>query len=149
MTSSQCASLIGLTLPSSTTVTILTVRSGAVAFSAPPPLRSAGTAGGGPGEHEQAMPEPPSRREVATSSGEGPEAAPAKRWREGCRRQEAAVAGRAVVTAMGGRGRSSWAAVKLSGFLASLPGPFPPAPDDRVPLGLQIKLDVPHKSHPK
>jgi hypothetical protein len=49
----------------------------------------------------------------------------------------------------GGRGRSSWAAVKLSGFLASLPGPFPPAPDDRVPLGLQIKLDVPHKSHPK
>jgi len=58
MTSSQGVSLIGLMVPSPTTATIRTAPSGEVTWPAPPPLRSAGTAGGGPGEHEQATLEP-------------------------------------------------------------------------------------------
>jgi hypothetical protein len=53
------------------------------------------------------------------------------------RLQEAAVAGRAVVTAMGGRGGSSWAAVELSGsrlpFEDLFAGPSRPRVSDVLP----------------
>jgi hypothetical protein len=106
MTSSQGVSLIGLMVPSPTTVTIHMVPSGDMASPAPPPLLSEGTAGGGPGpgEQEQAMLEPPGQRKVAARSGESSGDVSGRRHRESWRRRETEVAGRAV--AMGGRGGS-------------------------------------------
>jgi hypothetical protein len=121
MTSSQGASLIGLMLPSPTTATIRTVPSGEVAWPATPSLRSAGTAGRGPGEHEQATLQPPCQRKVAVRSGESTEDVPGRPRRESWRRQEAAEAeaeaGRAV--AMEGRGRGRVASAGLGAWASS------------------------------
>lgn len=123
MTSSQGVSLIGLMLPSPTTATIRTVATGDVAWPATSPLGSAGTAGGGPGEHEQATLQPPHQRKVAVRGGESTGDVPGRPRRESWRRQEAAVAEAEAEerrpVAMEGRGRGRVAAVAEAGGWAS------------------------------
>lgn len=153
MTSSQGVSLIGLMLPSPTTATIRTVATGDVVWPATSPLGSAGTAGGGPGEHEQATLQPPRQRKVAVRGGESTGDAPGRPRRESWRRQEAAVAeaeaeeGRAVAMEGRGRGRGRVAAVAEAGGWASslrVQGPFfLPGSQDRYDekWTVQIKPD--------
>jgi hypothetical protein len=155
MTSSQGVSLIGLMLPSPTTATIRTVATGDVARPATSPLGSAGSAGGGPGEQEQATLQPPRQRKVAVWGGESTGDVPGRPRRESWRRQEAAVAeaeaqeGRAVAMAGRGRGRGRGrvaAVAEAGGWASSLrvQGPFF-LPGSRAG-SLRWKMDGPDKS---